>query len=98
MLKYMTLACCILLPAPGVLALSATAGAMNQCHGEAARCMKAGGTRESCQAVVDECMSRHACEEVYLSGLELMEIDENMTESACGKKRAECRKKRGGRQ
>ena len=73
---------------------TASAGAMNQCHQVAAECMKQGGDRISCQARVDECKSRNACEEVYLSCLELMEIDETITEEACSEKRRQCALKR----
>ena len=68
---------------------------LDTCHREASECMRAGGDEQQCQARVDECMSRNACEEVYLSCLELMEIDETVTEAACVRKRATCRRSRG---
>lgn len=67
---------------------------LDECHRVASDCMSAGGSESQCQARVDDCMSRNACEEVYLSCLELMEIDETMTEAACAKKRTACRRKR----
>ncbi len=68
---------------------------LDTCHREASECMQAGGDTNQCQARVDECMSRNACEEVYLSCLELTEIDETVTEAACIRKRATCRRSRG---
>ena len=75
-------------------ATSSATGTMDQCHRAAAECMQKGGDRISCQARVDECRSRNACEEVYLSCLELMEIDETVTEEDCSRKRRQCAKKR----
>ena len=67
---------------------------MDECHRIAADCAARGKAPADCQAQVDDCMSRHACEEVYLSCLELMEIDETVTEAACEQKRRECGRKR----
>ncbi len=72
----------------------ANPGQLGTCDREAAECLKKGGTRNSCQARIDECLSRNACEVVYASCLELMEIDESVTEADCRKKRAACVKKR----
>ena len=83
--------------AAGVLAMTLPVHAaeqMDRCHRVASNCMKAGGSEKECQEWVDDCMSRNACEEVYLSCLELMEIDETVTEAMCEKKRASCREKR----
>lgn len=73
----------------------ASEDALHRCHEVATRCKAAGGNAAQCQRQVDACMSDNACEEVYLSCLELMEVDEDMTEAACGRKRAECRKRYG---
>ena len=91
----------MLLPSlAGILTLAAAmqAGAseaMNQCHEVATRCMNAGNDAKQCQQQVDACMSDNACEEVYLSCLELMEVDEGMTDAACEKKKAACRRRYG---
>ncbi len=95
MRKYLSYVVCM---SVGVLATVMPAGAaqsLNECHRVASECLNAGGDRQQCQTRVDDCMSRNACEEVYLSCLELMEIDETVTEAACAGKRATCRRKRG---
>ena len=79
----------------GMANVAVAAQRMDECHRVASECMQAGGDKKQCQAQVDECMSRNACEEVYLSCLELMEIDETVTEAACTRKRATCRRSRG---
>ncbi len=63
---------------------------MNQCHQVALRCKEQGLEAWRCQRQVDECMNRHACEEVYYSCLELMELEEGLTEQACERKRDKC--------
>lgn len=78
-----------------IVASAGLAQQMDQCHRIAKTCLKAGGSEKECQEWIDDCMSRLACEEVYLSCLELMEIDETVTEATCDKKRASCRRKRG---
>jgi len=95
MYRVFLFAAAMLLPLPaGLAGAFAAGGLLEQCNREAAACLEKGGDRTSCQAVVDECMSRNACEEVYMSCLELMELDEGVTESDCRKKRAQCREKR----
>ena len=69
---------------------------LEQCGRVASQCREQGKSALDCQRQVDECMSDNACEEVYLSCLELMELEENLTEAACARKRDECRKGRGG--
>ena len=80
----------------GLSAKATVANELQQCGRIASKCKNAGGSTTECQRKVDDCMSENACEEVYLSCLELMEIEESLTEAACEKKRNECRKKRGG--
>jgi len=75
--------------------MAASAEVLGQCHDVATRCKASGGTPQECRRQVDECMSKHACEEVYLSCLELMEADETVTENACEQKRNACRKRYG---
>ena len=64
--------------------------ALRMCSQKAAECRAGGGSAQQCQAVVDSCMSDNACEEVYMSCLELMELEENLTEEACRQKRQQC--------
>ena len=68
---------------------------LQECHDVAVRCRALGLDAARCRRKVDECMSRHACEEVRASCLELMEIDESITEAVCGRKRDDCRKHYG---
>jgi len=63
---------------------------LDVCHQVASQCLAAGGDDASCRREVDKCMSEHACEEVYYSCLELMELEETLTEQDCKRKRTEC--------
>ena len=94
MIRFTMLAAALSLVLPAAVSTASAAGGMDQCHREAADCMRRGGDRVSCQARVDECMSRNACEEVYLSCLELMEVEEDLTEAQCQRKREKCAAKR----
>ncbi len=78
----------------GIVPPSAQASALEQCARVAAECRQRGGDQAECQRKVDACMSDNACEEVYLSCLELMEVEETLTEEACKRKRDECKSKR----
>lgn len=65
-----------------------------QCEAEARACRAASTTKgifdSACTARYDACMNRNRCVEVYASCLELMELEEGVTEAQCVQKRTAC--------